>query len=268
MLFLLVVLTGAVRAIRHPERYGPRRMVQRGEGGEHEYVGYQSRAGGLTRAILDTIPIVKFGARPSAPAPSRAALEHRESTYKLDAVELAGVKEMHYAEPSQDTLPHLSKHGRTPSAGSTSAAMAVAPEDGVDPALVDDSQQCPICVETFADGDDIRVLPCDERHRFVRPIVVTAELTVPQHAVCLDPWLLDVSSLCPLCRSDVRDRVPAVTAPTETVPSVAPAAPVSRSRFARYVAQVRTARRRSSTTSSGSRPHFEPAWSHASPAMP
>ena len=175
-LFLLVVLTGAIRAIRHPERYGPRRLVQRGEGGEAEYVGYQSRAGGLTRAILDTIPIVKFGARPAAaPSPRRSTLEHRESTYKLDDVELSGgVKELHYAGQPDDTLPQLSMRGRPRSMASTSAlatdSAAEEGEVGVDPALVDDSQQCPICVEDFADGDDIRVLPCDERHRFVRHV--------------------------------------------------------------------------------------------------
>ena len=146
--------------------------MQRGEGGPQEYVGYQSRAGGLTRAILDTMsPIVKFGARPAPPSsPRRSTLEHRGSTYKLDDVELAGVKELNY-QSSPDTLPQLSMRGRAQSSGSMSVAAiesAAEVEVGVDPALVDDSQQCPICVEDFADGDDIRVLPCDERHRFVR----------------------------------------------------------------------------------------------------
>ncbi|KAI7221225.1 hypothetical protein KC340_g15839 [Hortaea werneckii] len=51
-LFLCIIITGAVRAHRHPERYGPRNLLGRAR---------QSRARGLARAMLDTIPIVKFG---------------------------------------------------------------------------------------------------------------------------------------------------------------------------------------------------------------
>ncbi|GAA6026025.1 hypothetical protein JCM11491_000360 [Sporobolomyces phaffii] len=48
---------------------------------------------------------------------------------------------------------------------------------------------CPICVCEFAAGDPIRILPCDARHQF--------------HVECIDPWLLGVSRLCPLCRLDL-----------------------------------------------------------------
>merc|ERR1712059_232641 len=51
-LFLIIIITGAIRAHRHPERYGPRNVLGRPR---------QSRAKGLARAMLDTIPIVKFG---------------------------------------------------------------------------------------------------------------------------------------------------------------------------------------------------------------
>ena len=51
-LFLGIIITGAVRAHRHPERYGPRRVAGRIR---------QSRARGIARAMLETIPIVKFG---------------------------------------------------------------------------------------------------------------------------------------------------------------------------------------------------------------
>ncbi|KMP06235.1 hypothetical protein CIRG_05916 [Coccidioides immitis RMSCC 2394] len=52
LLFLGVILTGAVRAHMHPERYGPRNIIGRPR---------QSRAKGLARAMLETLPIVKFG---------------------------------------------------------------------------------------------------------------------------------------------------------------------------------------------------------------
>ena len=51
-LFLIVILSGAIRAIRNPERYGPRRIAGRPR---------QSRAKGIARAMLETLPIVKFG---------------------------------------------------------------------------------------------------------------------------------------------------------------------------------------------------------------
>ena len=47
---------------------------------------------------------------------------------------------------------------------------------------------CSICTEDFKAGQDQRVLPCD--HRF--------------HPECIDPWLLNVSGTCPLCRIDLR----------------------------------------------------------------
>jgi hypothetical protein len=47
-------------------------------------------------------------------------------------------------------------------------------------------ETCPICIVDFEEGDDIRVLPCDGKHCF--------------HQQCVDPWLLKLSSSCPICR--------------------------------------------------------------------
>lgn len=49
-------------------------------------------------------------------------------------------------------------------------------------------ETCPICIVDFEEGDDLRVLPCEGKHRF--------------HQTCVDPWLLELSSSCPLCRED------------------------------------------------------------------
>jgi hypothetical protein len=46
-------------------------------------------------------------------------------------------------------------------------------------------ETCPICIVDFEDGDDVRVLPCEGRHVF--------------HQACVDPWLLELSSSCPIC---------------------------------------------------------------------
>ncbi|OBT56702.1 hypothetical protein VE04_03774 [Pseudogymnoascus sp. 24MN13] len=48
--------------------------------------------------------------------------------------------------------------------------------------------ECSICLNVFIEDEDIRILPCN--HKF--------------HAVCIDPWLLNISGTCPLCRVDLR----------------------------------------------------------------
>jgi hypothetical protein len=47
-------------------------------------------------------------------------------------------------------------------------------------------ETCPICTVDFKDGDDVRALPCEGKHVF--------------HQACVDPWLLELSSSCPICR--------------------------------------------------------------------
>lgn len=46
---------------------------------------------------------------------------------------------------------------------------------------------CPICTESFTKAQDLRQLPCG--HQF--------------HPDCVNPWLLNRSSTCPMCRSDL-----------------------------------------------------------------
>ena len=41
---------------------------------------------------------------------------------------------------------------------------------------------CSVCTEVFFESDDVRILPCDHVY----------------HQSCIDPWLLDFASTCPL----------------------------------------------------------------------
>ncbi|KAG6897892.1 hypothetical protein C0992_009376 [Termitomyces sp. T32_za158] len=204
----------AVRAIRHPERYGPR---ARGRG----TVG-QSRARGLTRAILDTFPVVKFGGDSMAPS-SSAELGSQHTPVKIvdqlgqsnssnvESKELRivrfdkrdtpqpkapmeieanqSISDVEHQRTLADSSPSESGPGSAMMSGlilreGFSGGVARGSKDVV-PASIG-RETCPICIMDFEEGDDLRVLPCEGKHRF--------------HKTCVDPWLLELSSSCPICR--------------------------------------------------------------------
>jgi hypothetical protein len=183
LLFLVIIGTGAIRAHRYPERYGPRS----GYGGRPS----QSRAKGLARAVLETLPIVKFGdPSPAKPDPS-LELESQPSATAPD--------------PAMGTrLSAIPEEPRTPQIRRSTAPMSGAvPQPDVAPAgdqinasggeadkggtkpdenRTEEHLGCSICTDDFTVGEDVRVLPCD--HKF--------------HPPCIDPWLINVSGTCPL----------------------------------------------------------------------
>ncbi|KAF7549448.1 hypothetical protein G7Z17_g6375 [Cylindrodendrum hubeiense] len=179
LLFAIIIVTGAVRAHRYPERYGPRRALH----GRPR----QSRAKGLARAVLETIPIVKFGNQtPTKPDPE----------LDLDAITNDG-----HDNTVQRTTSNLSEGHQpeaTPSTRTDNDAASSAARDSPTPTPTsapdgadgngDGNLGCSICTEDFKVGEDVRVLPC--QHQF--------------HPACVDPWLINVSGTCPLCRFDLR----------------------------------------------------------------
>ncbi|KAI0137308.1 RING-7 protein [Xylariales sp. AK1849] len=181
LLFLIIIATGAVRAHRHPERYGPRA----GYGGRPR----QSRARGLARAVLETLPIVKFGDPHPVKGDPDNELESVTGDRQLDSPAPAQTR------PSTEVaVGHI-----TPSANTTvgdhidatltpAAAGSVAKSTNNNGNVNDEHLGCTICTEDFTVGEDVRVLPCD--HKF--------------HPPCIDPWLVNVSGTCPLCRLDLR----------------------------------------------------------------
>ncbi|KAK4695200.1 hypothetical protein P7C71_g2502, partial [Lecanoromycetidae sp. Uapishka_2] len=198
-LFLAIIIVGAIRAHRHPERYGPRRVIGRPR---------QSRAKGIARAMLETLPIVKFG-----------DLEDDKPVQTGRDVELANVPHTDATEHAGQAMDEATGSNTvTTSAGgpdivTTEAAAGTTEsrEGETDNGLV-----CSVCTEDFVKGQDVRVLPC--KHKF--------------HPECIDPWLLNVSGTCPLCRVDLHpttshastdestlDTAAATTEPTMTSPN-------------------------------------------------
>lgn len=167
LLFLVIIATGAIRAHRYPERYGPRN----GAGGRPR----QSRAKGLARAVLETLPIVKFGdGQPAKPDPN---------------VELENAATGAAREPTRDSAErHLSTIPESPTEPRADVAATGASRTSHDAAtppagsIHEDGLGCSICTEDFTVGEDVRVLPCNHKY----------------HPSCVDPWLVNVSGTCPL----------------------------------------------------------------------
>lgn len=173
-LFLVIIITGAVRAHRHPERYGPRALLAGARG--------QSRAKGLARAMLDTIPIVKFAERdPTKPEDVELAQNEHGAAEILPA-DGADKEEAPSKTPRQSTSVEPSEIGPATARDTGATALNASSTDA------NHSLGCSICTDDFEAGQDLRVLPCN--HKF--------------HPACIDPWLLNVSGTCPLCRIDLR----------------------------------------------------------------
>ncbi|CAN8103801.1 unnamed protein product [Discula destructiva] len=191
LLFLVIIATGAIRAHRYPERYGPRS----GLGGRSR----QSRAKGLARAVLETLPIVKFGDTQAVKPDPNVELEINSNEPPI-ATGARGDTPQTSSDPHLSTIPespadptsNVEAVGalRTSSDISThSTRVGINGVNNANPVLVnDEGLGCSICTEDFTVGEDVRVLPCS--HKF--------------HPACVDPWLVNVSGTCPLCRLDLR----------------------------------------------------------------
>ncbi|KAK9366694.1 hypothetical protein V1509DRAFT_628793 [Lipomyces kononenkoae] len=193
--FLLIIILGAIRAHRHPERYqvttNPDGTVQR-----------TKRARGLARAVLDSIPLVRVP----------ESHHHRQSDDTIDGtgdtqnnikmVDLQTGRDRETSQENNETQPKPEQDNRdgedvakteaVPDAMSTdrdtpNTRVSNSSTISLPSALMFPTNGCTICFEPFLPGQDLRVLPC--HHGF--------------HAACVDPWLLNSSSQCPLCRVDL-----------------------------------------------------------------
>jgi hypothetical protein len=175
LLFLIIIATGAIRAHRHPERYGPRT----GYAGRPR----QSRAKGLARAMLETLPIVKFGdPEPVKPGSRDVELESGSTNVHITpATHLSTVPEANEDEEVKSPIAAARAVDSNVASG-LGAAQAESVRSGQETAVQEGELGCSICTEDFSKGEDVRVLPCHHKY----------------HPACIDPWLLNVSGTCPL----------------------------------------------------------------------
>ena len=203
-------LVQVIRAVRHPERY-------RATAGGGDASG-PGRGGVLTRAILDTFPLIKFGAprgdadaarmeskdqdveaygnRPTpmletqdtqsdVPSASSARPETPDAGAENDTARPHN--NVHDDDPELADLPPARPRAGTSRAAANSATTTMSAMSAADPLPESIGREtCPICIVDFEEGDDVRVLPCEGKHVF--------------HQACVDPWLLELSSSCPICR--------------------------------------------------------------------
>jgi len=74
----------------------------------------------------------------------------------------------------------------------TTAQIRALPREKFDAARFPPAAMCGICLSEYAQGEDVRVLPCDaeRRHHF--------------HLTCIDTWLVQHAT-CPICRASMLD---------------------------------------------------------------
>lgn len=130
--------------------------------------GAAPRRVGISQAIVDSFPIIKF----NKDSKGDKNKDITEDYVDIDLDDLT--------PPNRASISHTLESGSASASGSGSQRTSIAMEDTLG------EDQCPICLVDFETGDDLRVLPCEGQHRF--------------HQSCVDPWLLRVSTSCPLCR--------------------------------------------------------------------
>jgi hypothetical protein len=184
----------------------------------------QTRAQGISRAILDTFTIVKFRSPPGNADPDTGMVHkddieaRRSSSIDKPPLEVIELPSLSLRQPNEQEDVVIEHDSVPSSATQTDSATAASPTSPVEthaissaagpstnflpvprplarpvleletPVLPDaiGRETCPICIIDFEDEDELRVLPCVGQHRF--------------HRACVDPWLLELSASCPLCR--------------------------------------------------------------------
>lgn len=137
----------------------------------------------MARAMLETIPIVKFGDAPDG------KLENDKGDVEMSVESEVPASQLREDDQTrQSPMVTGGTTSPTPDETTQNRDATTAPESkeekrtGIETPTDHPNFSCPICTDDFVKGQDLRVLPCN--HQF--------------HPECIDPWLVNVSGTCPL----------------------------------------------------------------------
>lgn len=170
VVFVLAMLTGTFISRRNQGRDGIQQATQP--------PSRQIQTRGIARIVIESIPIFRFGEDNVMGAGQRD-------------IELATTKQRN-DDPQSTTTILATSSSISPKQITADcdrgADILVTAEGSLSSAQLPPLQtqsrslECPICVDGFVQGEEIRMLPCT--HRF--------------HLGCIDPWLLNASGTCPV----------------------------------------------------------------------
>jgi uncharacterized Zn finger protein (UPF0148 family) len=87
---------------------------------------------------------------------------------------------------SEESNPDLPKNPLVANLKDSSHPTSIDSNHSANNNVQDGQLTCPICLDDFESGEELRLLPCQHRY----------------HTTCIDQWLLDISPLCPMCKTD------------------------------------------------------------------
>lgn len=173
-LLLGAIITWFVRARRRTNRSGSPQLAA---------LPRRNQAQGIVRAMLNTLPIVKFDDTDDGVKTAKRNGAKRDVEMSLGTQNLARehspaglecIADNVQPNPSRSEIFITNQPSDRPTPTVPGLRTDTTPNGG--------NFSCPICTDDFVKSQDLRILPCN--HQF--------------HLGCIDPWLVNVSGTCPL----------------------------------------------------------------------
>ncbi|CAG8445691.1 7211_t:CDS:2 [Acaulospora colombiana] len=172
--------------------------------------GNSNSGNGIAKSVLDSFPVYLFslgnngGDKTSEDAKTGDASDEPvlESLKVIDEKTLESTEEIKLSDqtPSEnkeeevdvtidgsaDDAVDVSNNHQTKDSQLNRTTLLPSAISSVFNKVTDEQLTCPICLGDFESGEELRILPCHHQY----------------HTVCIDPWLLNTSPLCPMCKTD------------------------------------------------------------------